>query len=165
MELDVSSSDSLKLGLSSLLLSWTNVFAIWSDSWNPRPEDILLLYHWFFTAFSDRPGRSFAISVHLLPRRCWASFRIAFSSSVQGSFFLRLGSRWFKYRERTCSALRPSRSCAMPGQFNPFFLLDIMASSSSSDHLLVLTRGSKNLGGWWRDFCEHVVRDATEIVN
>mmetsp|Transcript_3011 Transcript_3011/g.5756 ORF Transcript_3011/g.5756 Transcript_3011/m.5756 type:complete len:237 (+) Transcript_3011:103-813(+) len=62
---------------------------------------LMVLYQWFLMALSVRPGRSFAISAHLLPTRCWASYMYFSSSSVHGSFLMS-GSRWFSHLVLHC---------------------------------------------------------------
>jgi hypothetical protein len=51
-------------------------------------------FHRFLTELSERPGRAFAISTHLLPRtRCWR-ISVPSSACVHG-VFLTDASRWF----------------------------------------------------------------------
>mmetsp|Transcript_14881 Transcript_14881/g.27623 ORF Transcript_14881/g.27623 Transcript_14881/m.27623 type:complete len:202 (-) Transcript_14881:317-922(-) len=64
------------------------------------------LFHRFFTAFSDLPGRSLAIFVQQLPHLACASTKMASSSSVHPPFFSE-GSRWLNQRSRHCFPMRP----------------------------------------------------------
>ena len=59
------------------------------------------LYQWFFTWLSVRPGRRFAISLHLLPSALCASTMICSSSAVHGPLLI-VGSRWLCQRSRHC---------------------------------------------------------------
>ena len=64
----------------------------------------------FLTAFSVRPGKSFAISLHRFPNTSCASNTTWSSTSVHSPFLI-AGSRWLNHRSRHCFPIRPC-SCA-----------------------------------------------------
>ena len=78
------------------------------------------------------PGRSFAISVHLLPRRLCACKMARSSSADQGSRLID-GSNWFMKRSRHCLPVRPVASCpAMTAHFPPPWTVTSCLIRSSS---------------------------------
>lgn len=62
-----------------------------------------------------RPGRSFAIVAHLLPRRSWASMMMRSSSAVHCSLRT-AGLSWLCQRSRHCLPMRPLRCDEMNDQ-------------------------------------------------
>lgn len=63
-------------------------------------------FQWFLIALSVRPGRSLAISAHLLPSCLCASISMLSSSSDHASFLIE-GLRWLCHRSRHCLPILP----------------------------------------------------------
>lgn len=63
-------------------------------------------FQWFLIALSVRPGRSLAISAHLLPSCLCASINMLSSSSDHASFLIE-GLRWLCHRSLHCLPILP----------------------------------------------------------
>lgn len=107
---------------------------------NLRRWVIFALCQRFFTAFSERPGRNWEISVHLFPIRRCSLKRIPSSLVVHGVLF-KLGSKKLTYRSRTCSPIRPGSNSAMAAHFIPLDRISVMTSSSCCCHDPLTTPG------------------------
>mmetsp|Transcript_13020 Transcript_13020/g.25864 ORF Transcript_13020/g.25864 Transcript_13020/m.25864 type:complete len:203 (-) Transcript_13020:976-1584(-) len=111
---------------------------------------LVALFHLFFTAFSDLPGKSFAIFVQQFPHLAWASTSIASSSSVQPPFF-KLGSRWLNQRSRHCLPILPGMRSAISDHFViPASMQSMMIWSSSFVHGPLTNPGCRTFCHLWR---------------
>ena len=137
---------------------------ILTECWSAGLEKKFKTRHWSKGAHSYRPGKAFAISAHLLPKRPWSSRITRSSSSVHG-VFLMSGLRWlchlhhaklswssifFDNLSRHCFPIRPFKCAAIIDQrFAPNFLTRSTTFSSSwrKSRLGVKIRQCKQRGG------------------
>jgi hypothetical protein len=88
-------------------------------------------FQWFLTALSVRPGRSFAMTAHLLPCAACALIMTASSHWEKGSF-LTSGFSWLHQRRRHDLPERPRMPAAMTDQFlGPYSSISRRSRSSS----------------------------------